>query len=445
MRAGNDILIIGLGATGASVIRYYSRQKKQLCVTDALAEPPGIRSLRARYPDVDYRLGGLSADEPLSKYALAVLSPGIAAEQPLVARLYAAGVEVVGDVELFARHLAMSNNVPVVAITGSNGKSTVTALVGEMARRARLRVAVGGNFGPPALDLLATKAEIYVLELSSFQLERVWSLSPAVSALLNISPDHLDRHGTLDAYAAAKARICEGAGQTIVNRDDALVMRYAPRDAVSFGLGVPEAGQYGVRIHEGAPWLACGDQLLVAQRDLPLVGQHNVANSLAALATAFAVGIPLDDAVAALIAFKGLPHRCEVISSDDGIIWINDSKGTNVGATLAALEGLPGPIIWLGGGRGKSQDFFPLRAPLARKGRCAFVFGEDASRLLEALKGALSVESVETLEAAIAGARTCAHPGDQVLLSPACASLDQFQSYRERGDRFRSLVLGGPA
>ena len=442
MDTRDHILIVGLGATGASVIRYFSQSGQNLCATDLSVEPANIQSLRAQYPKVDYRLGELSAGKPLSRFSMAVLSPGVSPEQPFVAKLRAAGVEVVGDVELFARHLAMSGNAPVIAITGSNGKSTVTALVGEMARRAGIRVAVGGNFGPPALDLLAKEIELYVLELSSFQLEMTASLSPAVSVWLNISADHLDRHGTLDAYAAAKARVFERAGKIIFNRDDAIVMRYAPAGAISFGLNAPTVGHYGIQVHESEPWLTQAGHRLVPQRNVPLVGQHNVANALAALATASAIGIDSEDAVSALCAFPGLPHRCETIPSDDGIVWINDSKGTNVGATLAALEGLPGPIVWLGGGRGKNQDFVPLRAPLAQKGRCAFVFGEDAPLLLEALSGAISVKPVSTLAAAVAGARTRACPGDQVLLSPACASLDQFINYRERGDQFRALVRG---
>lgn len=440
MNARDHILIVGLGATGASVIRYLSRRSQKLCATDALRKPPNSDSLRVLYPGVDYRLGGLAAGQPLSKYSMAVLSPGVSIEDPFVAKLRTAGVEVIGDVELFARHLATTGNAPVAAITGSNGKSTVTALVGEMARRAGIRVAVGGNFGPPALDLLAKNAELYVLELSSFQLEMTRSLSPAVSVWLNISADHLDRHGTLESYAAAKARIFEGASQAIVNRDDAIVMRYAPLGAISFGLNAPEPGDYGVQMHDGEPWLVLAGHPLVSCRNVPMVGRHNVANALAALAAASAIGITAKDAVSALRAFNGLPHRCERVSSDDGIVWINDSKGTNVGAALAALESFPGPIVWLGGGRGKSQDFAPLRAPLAQKGRCAFVFGEEAPQLVEILEGTLPVESVPTLEAAVAGARARSRRGDQVLLSPACSSLDQFSNYRERGDRFRSLI-----
>ena len=440
MTTGDRVLIVGLGASGVSSLRYLAERGVRLSATDSRTAPDGIEALCVRYPQVEYRLGALSAREPLSQYAQAVVSPGLSSDEPLVRRLREAGAEIVGDIELFARHVAAHGRSPVVAITGSNGKSTVTTLIGEMARQAGRLVAVGGNLGPPALDLLDDDVQLYVLELSSFQLERTWSLSPAAALWLNFSADHLDRHGTLADYAMAKARVFVGARQAIVNADDATVMRYAPSSAIRFGLGTPQAGHYGLTNRGSRCWLACGDTLLLPLDELQLVGSHNALNALAALAAADVVGIPRLSALAALRQFTGLPHRCERLTDHDGILWINDSKGTNVGATLAALEILSGPIVWLGGGQGKGQDFLPLAEVLRRKGRCAVVFGQDAPRLKQALAGVLPVESVADLEAAVSRARLVARRGDQVLLSPACASLDQFHDYAERGERFRMLI-----
>lgn len=436
MNTGARILVVGLGASGSSVIRYLTAQGCDIDATDSRARPGGIDALRAAFPQVEFRLGGFAAPRPLSQYTQAVVSPGVSLGEPLVRALRDAGVEILGDVELFAHAV----RAPVIAITGSNGKSTVTTLVGEMAKRAGWRVGIGGNLGTPALDLLADDIELYVLELSSFQLETTHSLKPAVALWLNFSEDHLDRHGTLAAYAAAKARVFAGAAHSVVNREDAVVMRHAPEQAVSFGLDAPSAGHYGLIEHGGARWLACGSDALLPLAALRIQGLHNAANALAALAAADVAGLPREAALEALREFPGLPHRCEWVAEAAGVVWINDSKGTNVGATLAALEGLPAPIIWLGGGQGKGQDFTPLRQPLGRKGRAALLFGEDAPQLQAVLMDVLSVECLGQLENAVARARLLARPGDCVLLSPACASLDQFSSYVERGDRFRSLA-----
>lgn len=440
MNAGDRMLIVGLGASGISSLSYLAEKGVRLTATDTRSAPDGIDALRARYPQVEFRLGALSAHKPFSQFAQAVVSPGLSSDEPFVRQLREAGVEIIGDIELFARHIAENGEVPVIAITGSNGKSTVTTLIGEMARQAGRRVAVGGNLGPPALDLLDNDVDLYVLELSSFQLERTWTLSPAAALWLNFSADHLDRHGSLADYAKAKARVFLGARQAIVNADDAMVMRYAPPSAIQFGLRTPLARHYGLVNRENRRWLACGDTLLLPLDDLQLVGLHNALNALAALATADLVGIPRLPAMTALRRFPGLPHRCERLAEHDGVLWINDSKGTNVGATLAALEGLSGPIVWLGGGQGKGQDFSPLAEVLHRKGRCAVVFGTDAPRLKQAFADALPVVSVANLEAAVSHARLVARRGDQVILSPACASLDQFHDYLERGERFRTLV-----
>ena len=428
-------LVIGLGKTGVSAARYLTRQGAQVTVTDSRENPPGLAEIRD-LAGIELRLGGFSA--PAHPPTLAVLSPGVSPQEPFVRALATARVDVLGDIELFARAVA----APVIGITGANGKSTVTTLVGEMARAAGRRVRVGGNLGEPALDLLDDTAQLYVLELSSFQLETVRSLRCKAATVLNISEDHLDRHGSLDAYAAAKARIFTGCENAVVNRDDPVVMACAPAGAVSFGLNAPSMGQYGVIREDGDAWLARGPQKVLRLSELKVAGLHNAANALAALALADAADIPREAALNALREFKGLPHRCEFVAEIGGVRFLNDSKGTNVGATLAALEGLSGPIVWLGGGQGKGQDFSPLRQPLTKKGRAAIVYGADAAVIEAALQGALPLHRESDLAATVSRARTLAKPGDTVLLSPACASLDQFKNYAERGEKFSAWVRG---
>ncbi|MEQ1439915.1 UDP-N-acetylmuramoyl-L-alanine--D-glutamate ligase [Fontimonas sp. SYSU GA230001] len=468
-RYGSErVLVVGLGVSGGSVLRYLVREGADVVVTDSRAAPAGVEALRAQYPQVEFRLGAFSAPQPLSQFTMAVVSPGIALEEPFVRELAAAGVEIVGDIELFARavHAAPVSGVPpaVIGITGSNGKSTVTTLVGEMGRAAGMRVAVGGNLGTPALDLLADDVQLYVLELSSFQLETTRSLRCAAATILNLSPDHLDRHGTMARYGAAKARIFKGCAAAIVNRDDERVVALARESGIgnresqallSFGLGAPASTRgYGLIEQNGQKWLA--ETIpesrfpipVFAMAELKIFGLHNVANALAALALADAAGIPREAALRALRGFTGLPHRCEFVAEILGVRYFNDSKGTNVGSTLAALNGLPAPIVWLGGGQGKGQSFAELREPLACKGRAAVLFGEDAGRIEADIAGALPVFRVPDLGAALHRARELAQPGDQVLLSPACASFDQFRNYIDRGDRFRAAVLamaGGTA
>ena len=427
-------LVIGLGKTGASAVRFLLREGAEVTVTDSRANPPGLNEVKS-LAGVEFRLGGFYAP---AAPKLAVLSPGVSPQEAFVRELVAARVEVVGDVELFARKAL----APVIGITGANGKSTVTSLVGEMARVAGVRAPTGGNLGTPALDLLDETAQLYVLELSSFQLETARSLRCKAATVLNLSEDHLDRHGSFDAYAAAKARIYTGCETAIVNRDDAAVMKWAPQNPVSFGLTAPSVGHYGLIRDGGEAWLARGPQKLLPVSALKIAGWHNAANALAALALADAAGIPRDAALTALREFPGLRHRCEFVAEIGGVRWYNDSKGTNVGATLAALQGLSGPLVWLGGGQGKGQDFSPLCAPLTEKGRAAVVYGQDADALEACLKQTLPTHREPDLVATVSRARALAQAGDTVLLSPACASLDQFRNYEERGARFCALVKG---
>jgi UDP-N-acetylmuramoylalanine--D-glutamate ligase len=440
---GRKVLVVGLGKSGAATARYLAAAGARLVLTDSRAAPANLDEVRAAVPRGEFHLGAFHAPQPWSEFDCAVVSPGVPLDDPFVAALQRAQVKILGDIELFAR----AAQAPVVGITGSNGKSTVTTLVGEMAKAAGLRAGIGGNLGLPALDLLDPQLQLYVLELSSFQLETTGSLVLAAATMLNVSPDHLDRHGSVERYTAAKARIYAHAHTAVVNRDDRATHTGAhlARRIVSFGLDAPAEGHYGLIDHQGQRWLAQGTAPLLPLGALKIQGLHNAANALAALALADAAGIARAGSLRALGEFQGLPHRCQWVAEQGGVTWINDSKGTNVGATLAALQGLAGPLVWLGGGQGKGQDFTALRSPLKEKARAAILFGEDAARIERDLGGALPVQRVPDLAAAVEVARRLAQPGDRVLLSPACASLDQFKNYEDRGRQFAALARGAAA
>ncbi|WP_341502926.1 UDP-N-acetylmuramoyl-L-alanine--D-glutamate ligase [Gallaecimonas sp. GXIMD4217] len=424
----NKTAVVGLGISGVATIRWLHERGTEVVALDTRAQPPGLAELPAGVP---CRCGPLD-EELLKDCQQIVLSPGLSLKTPAIAAAMAAGVEVIGDVELFARHA----RAPVIAITGSNGKSTVTSLVGEMARAAGVKVAVGGNIGVPVLAL-PEDAELYVLELSSFQLETTHSLHCRAATLLNLSPDHLDRYQGMADYRDAKLRIFKGCETAVYNRDD-LATR-PPRGGTSFGLDVPEAGQYGIR--DGH--LAKGERLLLPVSELRILGRHNQANTLAALALGEAAGLPLDAMLAALKGYQGLPHRCEWVADRGGVTWVNDSKATNLGSTEAALDGFAGhdgQILLLAGGDAKGADLSPLAGRLD-KVRRLIAFGKDGAALAALTDKA---ELVDSLDAAVALAARLAKPGDLVLLSPACASLDQFKSFEARGQRFRELVEALP-
>ncbi len=434
-------LVVGLGATGLSVARHLLGRGEQVAVADTRKNPPGLAELQRRYPDVAVFLGDFD-DALFERVDRLVVSPGVPLDTPQIRAALQRGVPVLGDVELFAG-LA---DVPVVAITGSNGKSTVTTLVGEMARAAGCRAGVGGNLGTPVLDLLDERNELYVLELSSFQLETTHSLRPAVAAVLNVSPDHMDRYPDIEAYAAAKARILEGAGLAVLNADDPRVMAmHGAGDVWTFTLGEPRGDkQFGVREREGRAWLCRGEQALLAADEILIPGRHNQANALAALAIGTALGMDLEVMREVLRRFPGLPHRCEFVGEIDGVRWYNDSKATNVGAAVAALEGLhpggaPRAVIILGGDC-KEADFEALRAPLARCARAVVLMGRDRDAIRPVVPEGVALREAADLEQAVEAAAGLARPGDHVLLAPACASFDQFRSFTERGDRFRGLL-----
>ena len=427
-------LVVGLGKSGLSAARFLAAHGVAVAVIDSRPTPPGLDILRRELPEVECVTGPFDA-ERMRAAELLVLSPGVPLADPAVAAAVAAGVEVVGDVEIFAR-LA---DAPVIAITGSNGKSTVTELVGRMAARAGRRVKVGGNIGTPALDLLdGTATDLYVLELSSFQLETTRSLRAAAAVVLNVSPDHMDRYADLAAYAGAKSVIYEGAAMALINGDDPRVeaMAAGSPNVERFTLGEPGEGEYGLR--DGR--LVRGDEVLIGAGELRIAGAHNRANALAAIALGDSVGIERSAMIAELREFPGLDHRTQWVAERDGVDWYNDSKGTNVGATLAAIHGMGRPVVLIAGGDGKGQEFSPLRAALAEHGRAAVLIGRDAARIERALDGALPLLHAASMDEAVARAAESARPGDCVLLSPACASFDMYSGFVERGERFVEAV-----
>ena len=441
-------LVVGLGRTGVSVARHLTARGWTVAVTDTRPNPPGLEPLRAVAPDAAVFLGGYS-EEALRHADEIVLSPGVALGHPFLRTAAERGLTIVGDIELFAREVRAA----VVAVTGSNGKSTVTTLVGLMAERAGRRVKVGGNLGTPALDLLdgepdAAATELYVLELSSFQLETTHSLRPAAAVVLNLSPDHMDRYADLAAYAAAKARAFQGAAVALVNRADPVVAAMPTPGArrISFGPDAPPGpGDWGVVRRGAAGFLARGAEALFPVDTLLTRGAHNVQNSLAAAALGSAVGLELEAIGETLREFRGLPHRTEFLLERDGVVWLNDSKGTNVGATLAAIEGLGGPLVLILGGDGKGQDFGPLATALVGKTRAAVLLGRDAPALERAIRdaaagGAPELRRVSSIEQAVAVAAELAVAGDTVLLSPACSSLDMFEGFEHRGRAFAAAV-----
>jgi len=454
-------VIVGLGKTGLSCARFLAARDVPLAVTDSRAQPPGLASLQQELPQVAVFIEGFNA-EILARAEQIVLSPGVSLKEPIIAQAIAQGIPVLGDIELFARHARAAQGstsaagdrmsgaaAPVIAITGSNGKSTVTTLVGLMAQRAGLAVRVGGNLGTPALDLVQDKEpDLYVLELSSFQLETTSSLNAAAAVVLNITPDHMDRYATLAEYARAKQRVYTGNGVMVINTDDPTVsaMARSDRRVTCFGLTTPAPDGFGLRSEGGETWLARGGQSLLAVRELRIKGNHNIANALAALALGDALKLPLAAMLDALREFPGLPHRSQWVAGQDGVDWYNDSKGTNVGATLAALQGLAstaenqGKIVLIAGGDGKGADFSALRESVGAYARAVVLIGRDASIIETALAGVAPVAKARDMRDAVRAAGELAQPGDQVLLSPACASFDMYSGYEERGLVFATAV-----
>jgi len=436
LEAGSRALVLGLGRTGLSCARYLQRKGLEVRVADTRADPPGAVALREQVPAAELRTGAFQLSL-LDDVAQVVISPGLALGEPVAAEALRRGLPVVGDIELFARE----TQAPVAAITGTNGKSTVTALLAELASAAGRTAVAGANLGEPALDLLARPVpQLYVLELSSFQLETTYTLETATATVLNVTPDHLDRYRTLDDYAAAKARIFERCDVAVVNADDPRVraMSRAGQRVITFSLQDPAADYFLAREPELV--LTCRGEALLPMSALKLQGEHNAANTLAALAMCEALELPRAPVLGALGSFGGLPHRSQWVGDLDGVRFVNDSKGTNVGATIAAVSGLAGPLVLIAGGDGKNQDFDELRPVCRGKVRHVVLIGRDAPRLAAAFDGVCTSERATDMRAAVAAARAAARTGDTVLLSPACASLDMFRDYAHRGEEFAAAV-----
>ncbi|MCX7628378.1 MAG: UDP-N-acetylmuramoyl-L-alanine--D-glutamate ligase [Methylophilaceae bacterium] len=443
---GKRILVLGLGDTGLSVLRWLHGRGARLTAADTRDAPPALASVQAELPEVGIVLGPFRR-EIFDGMDLVVTSPGVPLAEPEVRSAMARGIPVVGDVELFAQY--KPGHAKVLAVTGSNGKSTVTALTGEMCKAAGLHTIVAGNIGLPVLDTLQQDCpDVYVLELSSFQLETTASLDADAATVLNLTEDHMDRYADMAAYAAAKARIFHGHGVQVLNRNDAWSrsMALPGRHKVSFGLDAPPShNDFGLIERNGHTWLAQGSTELINAADMRIAGRHNAANALAALALCRAIGLEYTPLLQALRDFKGLPHRVEWVAEKGGVAFYDDSKGTNVGATCAALNGLSQKVVLIAGGDGKGQDFSPLRQAVKTNARAVVLIGRDGPQIGRVLDGCgVPLLQSATLEDAVRQAYAVALPGDAVLLSPACASWDMFRNYAHRAQVFVDAVLALP-
>jgi UDP-N-acetylmuramoylalanine--D-glutamate ligase len=438
-------VIIGLGITGLSCAQHLKEQNIPFAITDSRPNPPMLADFQQLFPDVVIKLGQL---DPilLAQATRIILSPGVSLHEPVIAAQIQRGVAVIGDIELFAQAV----KAPVIAITGTNAKSTVTTLVGDMMQAADKRVQVGGNLGVPALNLLNDKVQqqpdVFILELSSFQLESTFSLQPQVATILNITPDHMDRYEDLIDYKLAKHRVYQHCQLAVCNRDDALTECHDTRvpRKLHFTLNKPQQQEFGLLEQKGANYLAYEGQPLLDVRELPIMGKHYQANALAALALGHGYGLPFAPMLKVLREFGGLPHRCQFVRELAGVKWYNDSKGTNVGATLAAMNGLgseiPGKLILIAGGVGKNADFSLLVPALMRYVRHAVLIGEAAQEIACALDNCVPQSFASTMAEAVQQAAQAALPNDSVLLSPACASFDMFKNFEHRGTVFMTEV-----
>ena len=453
---GKRVLVLGLGESGLSMAQWLSRHGARVRVADSRATPPGLDELRSSTRDAELRFGAFD-DALLEGIDLLALSPGLSTDEPVVRTARVRGVAVCGDIELFARALPAEHRPKVIAITGTNGKTTVTALVGAMCRAAELDCEVAGNIGPAALTALMAREdarrqpEVWVLELSSFQLETTDTLAPDVATVLNVTEDHLDRHPAMAEYAEAKSRIFYGGGTQVLNREDRYSMGMAipGRRRVTFGLNAaPDNDDFGLINVSGELCLAQGTTPLLPIREVRLEGLHNAANALAALALARAIGLPFAPLLETLRTFRGLPHRVERVAEAGGVVFYDDSKGTNVGSTVAALDGFSrqlaaqhAKVVLIAGGEGKGQDFKPLLAPVTNAARAVILIGRDAPLLREALSDSgVPMIDAHDMEEAVSKSIELAERGDVVLLSPACASLDMYKNYKQRGAVFCAAV-----
>ncbi len=437
----NSRVVVGLGLTGLSCARYLAAKQLPFAVVDSREQPPQLDAFREEFPQVSIVTGGIS-EQSLQGATQLVVSPGVSLEEPAIQQAIEQGIDVCGDVDLFREEVS----APIIAITGSNGKSTVTTLVGEMARHCGKRVAVGGNIGVPVLELLQQpEPDLYVLELSSFQLERAGNLAVEIATVLNMSADHMDRYSNMAAYHRAKHRIFRGCHKAVVNRGDPLSQPLVP-DSVevwTFGMDKPDFRGFGLVVENGEEYLAYQFDTLMPVSELTVAGRHNLENALAALALGKAFGLDIAPMLDVLRGFEGLPHRCQFVARVNGVRYINDSKGTNAGATIAAIEGLVDSaesLVLIAGGQSKGADLAPLGVAVNRHVRVLVAIGEAADEL-SALAGA-DVKTIKaaSMEDAVQRAAAAAGEGDVVLLSPACASFDMFANYQQRGDQFCAAV-----
>ncbi|WP_445116983.1 UDP-N-acetylmuramoyl-L-alanine--D-glutamate ligase [Acinetobacter sp. WZC-1] len=442
IQRGGLKVVAGLGISGVAAVNFLHEKGYRVAVTDSRDTPPGHDQIPA---EVTTRFAQLDLDLLLNAEEI-IISPGLDLKTPAIQAALQQGIPVVSEIQILRR----VTDKPIVAITGSNAKSTVTTLMGLMAKDAGRKVAVGGNLGRPALDLTRDDPELYILELSSFQLETTSHLNAEVATVLNMSEDHLDRHGDMFGYHSAKHRIFQGVKKVVFNRDDSLTRPLVP-DATpmqSFGLNAPDLNQYGVlRADDGSMWLARGRERLLKSSDMYIQGTHNIANALACLALGEAIGLPLPSMLDTLRTFKGLEHRCEFIRDVHGVRYYNDSKGTNIGATLAAIDGLgaaiepqQGRVAIILGGQGKGQDFTALRSSLQKYARIVVLMGEDSPVIAAAIQDAAMLLHADSLKQAVQLCQQHARESDVVLLSPACASFDMFSGYVQRGQHFVEYV-----
>ena len=431
-----NIIVVGLGLTGLSVVRYLVGKNIQPLVVDSRLHPPGESELKQQFPEVEYSFGLFDKDKLATAQQL-IVSPGVSVKLPEIEYAQSQGVEVIGDIELFAREV----KAPVIAITGSNGKSTVTTLVGNIFEASGWSVGVGGNIGVPALELLEKKNDIYVLELSSFQLETLHSLKPVSSVVLNISEDHMDRYDSIDSYIQAKESVFSHSKTCVINRDDAAVSKMTAKGSVvGFTLNEPTNNDFGLCSVGSEQWIMRNKQRLINTSELFLGGLHNVANVMAVMALISDFDLDEDIALQVIKEFSGLPHRMQCVAENDGVNWFNDSKATNVGAAQAAISGLDGDVILIAGGECKDADLTSLRKPVEDYVKTLILIGRDANQLEAACDGAANILHASCMYDAVVKANELAVAGDNVLLSPACASFDMFKNYEHRGDVFADAV-----
>lgn len=436
-KTDSSVLVVGMGETGIACARYLAARGVHALFADSRLDPPGLAAIVKAMPDAALFAGDSLAEIPPGIDHI-IISPGVDLEHPLMIRAREQNVEILSDIDVFGLECA----APVITITGTNGKSTVTTMLGEMLSVAGRKTAIGGNLGEPALNLLDPEQEFYVLELSSFQLERSRPVSSVAAVVLNIVPDHLDQHSGFESYITAKAYIYVQCETAIVNRDLPELAELVPADKpmIGFGLGEPKGEDFGVVPTSDGEFIAQGDELLMPVTGLLVHGRHNLTNALAALALGYAAGVTPIAMLPGLKSFKGLPHRMQPVPTDDEINWIDDSKATNVTAAVTSIQSIPGRLVLIAGGDGKGADFQDLAKALSGRRSVAILLGTDKERLAAELEDHCEIRITESLPAAVAAARQIASPGDTVLLAPACSSLDMFDGFSHRGDVFQEAI-----